>query len=117
MSNTYLIDAKKFYSKIGDPNDFERDLGTYLRDGYVYASPKCIILGTPVRRDGGTPDTQWWDDEKQCDALFVKFAAGHEMIPEFIKAMPFKLPYVGWMRALKNKPVMYWRMEQFLRRS
>ena len=115
--NTHLLAAKKFYSKIGDADDFERDLGTYLRDGYVFASPQCVILGKPVRRDGGSPDSQWWDDEKQCDAWFVKFAAGEGMFSEFKRAMPFELPFIGWMRALKQKPVMYWRLDQILRRS
>jgi len=115
--NTYLTEAKEFYSKIGDSDNFERDLGTYLRDGYVFASPKCVILGKPVCRDGGDPDSQWWEDESQCDAWFVKFAAGEGMFSEFKRAMPFKLPFIGWMRALKQKPVMYWPTKQILRRN
>ena len=115
--NTYLTEAKKFYSKIGESNDFERDLGTYLRDGYVSASPKHILLSKPVRRDGGDPDSQWWDDEGQCDAWFVKFAAGDGQFGEFLKAMPYDLPFIGWMRALKRKPVMYWPTKQIFRRN
>ena len=112
----HLAESKSFYSKIDDKNGFERDLITYLQAGYVYASPKCIILGKPVRRDGGSPDSQWWVDEKQCDAWFVKFASGSDQFLEFINAMPFKLPYVGWMRELKNKTVKYWRLGQVTRR-
>ena len=111
------MDAKRFYSKIGDSSDFERDLGAYLRDGYVYASPKCIIFGKPVRRDEGPPCDQWWDDERQCDAWYVKFAAGEGMFGEFKRVIPFELPWIGWMRALKNKPVMYWPLEKILRRK
>ena len=115
--NTYLSEAKRFYSKIGDADNFERDLGTYLRDGYVFGSPRYILLGKPVRRDGGDPDSQWWDDEKQCDAWFVKFAAGEGMFGEFKRSIPFELPFIGWMRALKQKPVMYWPTKQILRRN
>jgi len=114
--NTYLIDSKKFYGSFGEANDFERDLGAYLREGYVHSSPNKIMLFKPVRMDAGNPIKQWWDDESQCDAWFVKFACGKRKISDFINAMPYELPFVGWMRAMKNKPVMYWRTEQILRR-
>lgn len=113
----HFAESKKFYSKLDDPDGFERDLISYLQSGYIYASPKCVILGKPVRRDGGSPDSQWWSDASKCDAWFVKFASGGDQISEFINAMPFQLPYVGWMRELKNRPVKYWRLGQVIRRS
>ena len=115
--NTYLSEAKEFYGALSDADDFERDLATYLQAGYVVSSPNSIIFGKPVRKDGGDPVTQWWDDESQCDAWFVKFACGDGMYSKFIEAMPFKLPYIGWVRERKNKPVRYWRCEQILRRK
>ena len=115
--NNYVQLAKDFYSQIGESNDFERDLGKYLLDGYMVSSPNGIIFGKPVRRDGGPADAQWWDDEENCDAWFVKFAAGEGMIREFIEAMPYQLPFIGWMRATKSKAVRYWNLKQILRRK
>lgn len=115
--NTYLRDAKGFYSQIGDPDDFERDVGTYLRDGHVAASPNWIIMGKAVRRDGGDPDLQWWDDVRCCDAWFVKFAAGEGTFAEWVKSIPYKLPFIGWRRALKDKPVRYWEWNKVTRRA
>ena len=115
--NTLIEEAKGFYAKLGNPLWFEKDLGNYLLDGYIHSTPTSLILGKPVRRDGGDPDNQWWDDEKQCDAWFVKFAAGEGMIREFIRSMPYQLPFIGWMRATKSKPVKYWNLKQILRRK
>lgn len=112
-----LAEAKRFYRQIGDPDDFERDLGIYLASGYVFSSPGCIIFGKPVLRAGDDPDSQWSKDPSECDAWYVKFACGKGMFSEFQRAIPFELPWVGWMRALKNKPVMWWRMDQILRRK
>lgn len=117
MRNTYIDDVRKFYAKIGDVENFERDLATYLLNGYVLATPRWIILGKPVRRDGGNPNAQWWDDETCCDAWYVKFAAGEGTFGEWVKAIPFKLPFIGWMRALKNKPVKFWDWRQVTRRN
>jgi hypothetical protein len=115
--NTYIEEAKSFYAKLGDANNFERDLAAYLAAGYVISSPKGIVLTKPVKIAAGPPDGQWWDSEWGCDAWFVKFASGDCGISNFIKSMPYELPFVGWMRALKKKPIRWWGLEQILRRK
>ena len=109
------IKAFEFYEEIGDPLGFERDLARYLLDGYVISSPRGIVLTKPVRRDGGSPDKQW--DVQAPDAWFVKFACGDVGISKFIEERPFDLPFVGWMRALKERPVRWWALSQLLRRK
>jgi hypothetical protein len=115
--NVWLQEAKEFYAKLGEAHDFERDLGEYLRDGYVWSTPNGIIFGKPVRRDGGSPDQQWYDNPEECDAWFVKFASGDCGIKHFVNAMPFFLPFTGWMRVLKNKPITWWDTKKLFRRK
>ena len=113
--NTLIEEAKGFYAKLGNPLWFEKDLGNYLLDGYIHSTPTSLILGKPARRDGGDPVDQWRVDEP--DAWFVQFAVGDGSISHFINLMPFQLPYVGWARELKKRPVKWWATETILRRK
>ena len=117
VMNTWLQEAKEFYATLGEEDDFERDLAAYLKDGYVISSPNGIVFGKPVRRDGGSPDQQWYDNERECDAWFVKFACGDCGIKRFVDSMPFQLPFTGWMRVLKNKPIQWWDTKKLFRRK
>ena len=108
-----LKEVKEFYDKI--ECDAFADITQYLQMGYLFSSPKYIIFGKPVRRDGGDPNEQW--NPVAPDAWYVRCAGGENSISEFIEAMPFPLPYIGWQRQLKNKQVRFFELEKILRRK
>jgi hypothetical protein len=81
----------------------------------VVKTPYSLIMGKAVRSDGGDPNGQW--NVTAPDAWFVKTAVGEDHIKHFIHCMPYPLPFVGWMRELKNRPVKWYKLEQILRRA
>lgn len=91
-----------------------KDISVYLEHEYVVKTPKSLILGKAVRRDDGNPDDQWGVAEP--DAWYVRTAVGEDHIKHFINCMPYPLPYVGWMRRIKNRPIKWFKLEQILRR-
>ena len=107
-----LKDALKLYEKIG--TDLFKDVAMYMAHGYVFKTPESLLLGKAVRRDGGNPDAQWGVEDP--DAWYVRTAVGEGAVKEFISRIPYPLPWVGWMRHVKNKPVMWFPMEQVRRR-
>jgi hypothetical protein len=44
-------------------------------------------------------------------------AVGENAISEFIQRIPYPLPYVGWMRELKQKPVKWYEFNRIIRRK
>ena len=108
-----LLKAEKFYEKLGAC--LEDDVIQYMTNGYVFVTPQSLLLGKAVRKDGGDPDGQW--NVTAPDAWYVKTAVGEDCISEFIDRIPHPLPYVGWSRALKDKPVMWFDYERVLRRK
>lgn len=108
-----LLKTKKFYDEIG--LDMYRDISAYMASGYVYASPEMLIMGKPVCINGGDPDKQI--NPVAPDAWYVKLAVGESHISDFINLMPYPLPWVGWRRELKNKPIRWWSLEKIKRRN
>ena len=108
-----LLKAQDFYAKLG--TRMEDDVARYMAGGYVFVTPKSLLLGKAVRRDGGDPDKQW--NVTAPDAWYVKTAVGESCISEFIERIPHPLPYVGWCRALKQKPVMWFDYDRVNRRK
>ena len=107
-----LVKALGLYEKIG--TDLFKDIAVYMDMGYVFKTPHSLLLGKAVRRDQGNPDAQW--DVKDPDAWYVRTAVGDGAVKEFIDRIPYPLPYVGWMRHVKNKPVKYFSYDQVRRR-
>jgi hypothetical protein len=95
--------------------DMYADIAQYMQHEYVVKTPQSLIIGKAVRRDGGCPVKQW--QVTAPDAWFVKTAVGIDHIKHFINCMPYPLPYVGWMRETKNRPVRWFKLEQILRRK
>lgn len=67
--------------------DMEQQLDYYLANGYVYSSPRGLIWAEVWR------DKTW----------LVYLAIGAGAVPEFLQAMPFWLPTVGFCRLLRGK--------------
>lgn len=107
-----LKEVEKLYQDIGQ--DMCRDIAQYLEHGYVFKTPHSLLLGKAVRMDGGNPDDQW--DVTSPDAWYVRTAVGEDHVSHFIKCIPYPLPFVGWMRQIKNKPVKWFKLEQIQRR-
>jgi hypothetical protein len=107
-----LEQSLKLYEKIG--TDLFKDIAVYLANGYVFKTPNSLLLGKAVRTDGGNPDAQW--NVKNPDAWYVRTAVGDGAVKEFIDRIPYPLPWVGWMRHVKNKPVKYFSYDQIRRR-
>ena len=109
-----FIEALKFYEKIGD--DLMKDIAAYSTlGGYVFITPHSLMFCKEVKKDNGTPDTQW----NVCcpDAWYVRFAVGKNSISEFISKMPHPLPFVGWSRVTKSKNVKWYNFNRIIRRK
>ena len=108
-----LEQATQAYETTGGA--FDRDVAAYAcHGGYVYIAPDHILIGKPVRRDGGDPAAQWTG--RGAAAGFGKFAAGDGRVRKFIELMPFPLPWVGWARETKKRPVNWFSLAAILRR-
>jgi hypothetical protein len=108
-----LKEVEKLYTDLRQ--DMCGDIAQYLEHEYVVKTPYSLIMGKAVRSDGGDPNGQW--NVTAPDAWFVKTAVGEDHIKHFIHCMPYPLPFVGWMRELKNRPVKWYKLEQILRRA
>jgi len=87
--------ARQIYeSNSTDP--FELLLGSYLAQGILHSSPEIFILARPVHYQA--------TEIQAPDAWFVHLAASapaqRNSIREFMRMMPFPLPYVLWQRSL-----------------
>ena len=107
-----LLKALGLYEKIG--TDLFKDISVYMDRGYVFKTPHSLLLGKAVRTDGGNPDAQW--DVENPNAWYVRTAVGDGAVKEFINSIPYALPWVGWMRHVKDKPVMWFPIDQVRRR-
>ena len=116
MSNdkhvSILAKSLKLYEKIG--TDLFKDVAVYLAHGYVFKTPHSLLLAKAVRTDNGNPDAQWGVDNP--NAWYVRTAVGDGAVKEFISRIPYALPWVGWMRHVKDKPVMWFPIDQVMRR-
>ena len=85
--------ARKLY-EANSPDPFEVLVGSYLASGLLHSSSAIFILARPVQHKSTT----------HADAWFVHLAASSPRqlnpIREFMRVMPYQLPYVLWQRAL-----------------
>ncbi len=110
---TILKEVEKLYSDLGQ--DMCGDIAKYLENEYVIKTPRSLIMGKAVDTEAGDPNGQW--RVTAPNAWFVRTAVGEDHISHFINCIPYPLPFVGWMRELKNKPVKWFKLEQILRRK
>jgi hypothetical protein len=103
-----------FYAKTD--GDLMADISTYATmGGYVFITPHSLMFGKAVRTDNGSPDDQW--NVTAPDAWYVRFAAGKDAISEFISRTPYPLPWIGWSRVSKDRPVKWFDFKTVLRRK
>lgn len=110
---TILKEVERLYKDLGQ--DMCTDIAHYMENEYVVKTPRSLIMGKAVRTDDGDPNDQW--NVTAPNAWFVRTAVGADHIGHFINCMPYPLPFVGWMRELKNRPVKWFKLEQILRRK
>ena len=111
---TILEQTKEFYDQLGC--SMFTDITAYAARGYVFITPQSLLLGKAVRTDIDVhPDDQW--NMVGPDAWYVRTAVGGNAISEFINLIPHPLPYVGWMRQLKQKPVKWYEFNKIIRRK
>lgn len=104
---TAIDQAEEFYSDLGV--SLVGDIAHHMKHGYVHITPKYMLLGHAVRRDGGLPERQI--DVKKPDAWYVRFALGVNWLQHFLNLTPYPLPYIGWARVKKGRPVKYYKAE------
>ena len=106
--------AKEFYDLT--KGDMFKDLSAYAAYGYVFITPQTMLLGKAVRTDSDIhPNEQW--GVLAPDAWYVKTAIGDNAISNFINSIPYPLPFVGWMRQLKQKPIKWYDFNRINRRK
>lgn len=69
--------------------DFDRDLASYLEDGYVLSTPRHFIMGRQVG-----------------EGWYIQVAVGDAALSSFISFMPHPLPWIGWYR--RKDPSIRW---------
>jgi hypothetical protein len=107
-------EALRFYAQSSD--DLMQDIAAYSTlGGYVFVTPHSLMFGKAVRTDGGSPDNQW--GVVAPDAWYVRFAVGKDAISEFIGRIPYPLPFVGWSRVSKKRPVKWFDFKRVQRRK
>tara|TARA_A100000172_G_scaffold23634_2_gene13777 strand:+ start:291 stop:629 length:339 start_codon:yes stop_codon:yes gene_type:complete len=106
--------TKQFYDATG--NNMFADISTYSANGYVFITPSSLLLVKPVRTDSQYhPDSQW--KVIAPNAWYVRTAVGENSIKEFISRTPYPLPFIGWMRELKKKPIKWYDFNRIIRRK
>ena len=106
--------ALEFYDEID--GDLMEEIAAYSTlGGYVFITPKSLMFAKAVRTDGGSPDEQW--GVTAPDAWYVRFAVGRDAVGEFISRIPYPLPYVGWSRISKDRPVKWFDFKRIKRRK
>jgi len=109
-----LEQTKNFYDKT--KGDMFKDLSAYSAHGYVFITPSSLLLTKPVQSKSELhPNEQW--GVVAPDAWYVKTAVGENSISEFIDRTPYPLPFVGWMRQLKQKPIKWYDFNRINRRK
>jgi hypothetical protein len=96
--------------------DMFSDISTYLTYGYMHKTPTSFILAKTVDKDSDTPPAEQWGTLKP-NAWFVHMAVGEECVKHWINLMPFKLPYVGWARQNKKRPIKFYDLNKISRRK
>lgn len=95
---TAIQQAAALYSKAGGV--LASDLMQYLKYGYVDVAPDRLILFRPYSRAQGVD--HWLTDHGQADAWYVALAVGQGGLRNFVRLMPYRLPYVSWRRTFKT---------------
>jgi hypothetical protein len=109
-----MEEALEFYEDIG--GDLMADIAAYsCHGGYVFITPHSLMFGKAVRTDNGSPDDQW--NVTAADAWYVRFAVGKDAVSEFISRIPYPLPFVGWSRFAKDRPVKWFDFKRIQRRK
>ena len=96
--------------------DMFKDISVYMNYGYVHKTPTSFILAKTVDKDSNTPPAEQWNVSNP-NAWFVHMALGEDCIPYWINLMPYKLPYVGWARENKKKPIRFYDLNKIIRRK
>lgn len=91
---------------VGKP--FTQLLADYLRGGYVWSSPEAFLLAQPVSVDIKNLEVR--SGKHQPNAWFVELAAGDKPFEQFLRVMPYELPYLAWAR---RDHLRVWKLEQF----
>jgi len=106
--------AKQFYEDLG--MDMFKDITMYMSYGYVFKTPDSLLMGKAVRIDiDQHPQDQW--QVENPNAWYVHMAIGEVGISEFIKRIPYELPFVGWMRHMKKQPIKFYDFNRIIRRK
>ena len=99
MDKTAWEQTCEFYSGLPD-RSLWGDIETCSREGGVIITPDYVLMG---RRVG-----HGW---------LVHFALGRDCMPNFVRHMPYYLPFIGWERGLrKNSRVHWYPTEQVLKK-
>jgi len=114
MNVNILERVKALYDECG--TDMFKDISAYLAYGYIHKTPKSFILAKTVNLNNKTKPSEQWG-ESNPNAWFVHMAVGEGCISEWIKIMPFELPYVGWGRETKKRGIKFYELNKILRRK
>lgn len=109
---TAIEQAEQFYAKTGA--SFYNDIAHHMKHGYIHITPEYVLWGHAVCREAGLPEKQ--QDVKDPDAWYIRFACGINWMHHFFRLIPYHLPYIGWARWEKKRPVQYFETETLTRK-
>jgi len=88
MDKTAWERTKEFYSRLPD-RSLWGDIETCSREGAVVITPQYVLMGRRVNHG--------W---------LIHFALGRDSMHNFVRHMPYYLPFIGWERGLRHHGTM-----------
>jgi len=99
MNTNIYEQLRALYHKAGyEEGSLQKDLEHYLRNGYVFATPECFIMGCQI-----------------SNGWYVHAAVGVGALETFFRFMPKELPYIGWER--RGTGIVKWYSVSKLKRK
>jgi hypothetical protein len=107
-----LAKAKALYDICG--LDMCQDIAVYAGNGYVHITPDMFVLGKAVDSASEEHPMDQWNVSKP-NAWYGHMCVGKAK--QFFNFIPYKLPFVGWMRETKKQPIKWYDFDRIIRRK
>lgn len=103
MSTNAITLARKYYEERG--KFFDWDLSRFQELHYAFVTPQYVLLAAEV--PSTTTTVGCWH---------VEFAIGETCLRNFIRHMPYYLPYISWARpGRKRSEVKFYSTDKLIR--
>jgi hypothetical protein len=83
----------------------------YLEHGYCYSEPSMLALARPCHTD----HYEKWVERDDANAWWVQLVIGPNAMATLLTKLPFPLPFIGWSRDFKGRPMpRFYQLDRLL---